>query len=38
MEQDDIIEVYQEQIVVAAEEGGKTEQKHQTQRRWTRFK
>ena len=25
MEQDDIIEVYQEQIVVAAEEGGKTE-------------
>ena len=38
MEQDDIIEVYQEKIVVAAEEGGKTEQVHQTQRRWTRFK
>ena len=35
MEQDDIVEVYQ---VAAAEEGGKTEQVHQTQRRWTRFK
>ena len=38
MQQDDIIDVYREQTEGAAEKGGKTEQVHQTQRRWTRFK